>query len=116
MHNRNGKELGLMLTILLVWCSVKNFLFFKIFSTIAVPLSVCSRSTPRYLMKVFDVITLFPQEIANLECFDSIYLVPNRIDSVLPRWGDNILVGYQPIAERQQIVPQNVFNSLYVFS
>ena len=42
-------------------------------------------------MTVFDVITLFQQEIANLECFDSICLVPNRIDSVLPRWRDNLL-------------------------
>ena len=76
-------------------CLYKNFgrefPFFKIFSTIAVPLSVCSRSTPRYLMTVFDVITLFPQEIANLECVYSICLIPNRIDSVLPRWRDNLL-------------------------
>ena len=42
-------------------------------------------------MTVFDVITLFPQEIANWECFDSICLVPDRIDSVLPRWRDNLL-------------------------
>ena len=42
-------------------------------------------------MTVFDVITFFPQEIANLECFDSICLVPNRIDSVSPRWRDNLL-------------------------
>ena len=42
-------------------------------------------------MTVFDEITLFPQEIANLKCFDSICLVPNRIDYVLPRWRDNLL-------------------------
>ena len=42
-------------------------------------------------MTVFDVITLFPEEIANLECFDSKCLVPNRIYSVLPRWRDNLL-------------------------
>ena len=48
MHNRNGKELGLTLKI---------------------------RSTPRYLLTVFDVITLFLQEISDLECFISICLV-----------------------------------------
>ena len=69
----------------------REFPFFKIFSTKAVLLSVCSRSTPRYLMAVFDVITLFPQEIANLECFDSICLVPNRINFFSPRWRDNLL-------------------------
>ena len=81
MHSRNGKELGadvnnfLDLVFKYFACLYKNFSrefpFFKIFSTIAVPLSVCSRSTPRYLMTVFDIITLFPQEIANLECFNS---------------------------------------------
>ena len=36
-------------------------------------------------MTVFDVNTLFTQEIDNLEGFDRICLVSNRIDSVLPR-------------------------------
>ena len=43
----------------------REFPFFKRFSTIAVLLSVCSRSTLRYLMTVFDVITLFPQKFFN---------------------------------------------------
>ena len=42
-------------------------------------------------MSVFDEITLFAQEIANLEYFNSICLVPKILDSVLPRWRDNFL-------------------------
>ena len=42
-------------------------------------------------MTVFDEITLFLHEIANLECFDSICLVSNGIHYVLPGWRDNFL-------------------------
>ena len=61
-------------------------------------------------MTVFDVITLFPQEIANLECFASISLVPNRIDYVSPRWRDNLLSISQLLRDNK-----NVFNVSYVF-
>ena len=93
----------------------REFSFFKIFSTIAVPLSVCCRSTPRYLLTVFDVITLFPQEIANLECFDSICLVPNTIDSVLPRWRDN-LVSISELLRDNKLSPKRFVNVFYVFT
>ena len=43
-------------------------------------------------MTVFDVITLFPQGINNMECFDRICLVPKRIYSVLPGWRDNLSI------------------------
>ena len=55
-------------------------------------------------MTVFDVITLFPQEITNLECFDSICFVPNGIELILPRWRDNLLFIRQLL--RDKLSPQ----------
>ena len=60
-------------------------------------------------MTVVDAITLFPQEIANLESFESICLVPNGIDSVLPRWRKNLLSICQFLRDNK--LPPKRFNS-----